>query len=254
MRDLQIFQFQAAQVRTVVGEGGEPLFVGKDVCDVLGYTNANKAMNDHCRGVPIRYPIVDSLGRQQEVRVLTEGDVMRLVVRSKLPAAEKFEQWVFDEVLPAIRKTGRYGAAPAPQIPQSLPEALRLAADLAEEKARVEAEKVRVEAELSLAAPKAAALDLIAAGDGAKTITEVSKEIDVKRDTLTTWMHANRWIYRQNGSWVPYESHIRNGYLKYKEVSFPDPNTGEQRFKAYCHVMPKGLAALAKHFAQPAAA
>ena len=58
------------EMRTVTLAGGEPGFVGKDVCDRLGYANPNKAMGDHCRGVPIRYPIPDALGRMQQTRVL----------------------------------------------------------------------------------------------------------------------------------------------------------------------------------------
>lgn len=101
------FSFGGASVRVVVGENGEPLFVGKDVCDVLGYANPNKAMNDHCKGVTIRYPL-QTAGGVQEFRVIAEPDVFRLIVRSTLPSAEKFEAWLFEEVLPTLRKTGSY--------------------------------------------------------------------------------------------------------------------------------------------------
>jgi prophage antirepressor-like protein len=113
-----IFNFDNKAVRTVTGKDGEPLFVGKDVCQILGYSNHNDAMNDHCRGVAIRYPILDSLGRTQEARVLTEADVLRLIVRSSLPEAVRFEKWVFEEVLPTIRKTGSY-SIPTPTAPAS---------------------------------------------------------------------------------------------------------------------------------------
>ena len=103
------FSFGGASVRVVVGENGEPLFVGKDVCDVLGYANQNKAMNDHCKGVTIRYPL-QTAGGVQQFRVIAEPDVFRLIVRSTLPSAEKFEAWIFEEVLPTIRKTGGYSA------------------------------------------------------------------------------------------------------------------------------------------------
>ena len=111
--ELIAFQFQSNTVRTITDERGEPLFVGKDVCDVLGYANATTAMNRHCKGVAKRYPLLTD-GGVQNVRVLTEADVMRLIVHSKLPAAERFERWVFEEVLPAIRKTGTYSVHTAP--------------------------------------------------------------------------------------------------------------------------------------------
>ena len=113
------YQFNGREVRTIVDELGEVLFVGKDVCDNLGYANHSDAMNDHCKGVAKRYPL-KTAGGKQEFRVLTEADVLRLVVNSTLPAAEAFERWVFEEVLPSIRKTGSYSvqqAQPAPQVP-----------------------------------------------------------------------------------------------------------------------------------------
>ena len=112
---MQIFNFNGATVRTITLAGGEPGFVGKDVCDRLGYANPNKAMGDHCRGVPIRYPIPDALGRMQQTRVLTEADVMRLIVSSTLPEAVSFERWVFEDVLPSLRKTGGYTMNPPSQ-------------------------------------------------------------------------------------------------------------------------------------------
>ncbi|MDF4005302.1 Bro-N domain-containing protein [Luteibacter sp. PPL552] len=114
MSSLIPFQFGAAAIR-VVDIDGEPWFVGKDVCEALGYTNPAKAMGDHCRGVTIRYPILDSLGRTQEARVLNEANVLRLIVSSNLPEAERFERWVFEEVLPTIRRTGSYSAG-APRL------------------------------------------------------------------------------------------------------------------------------------------
>lgn len=105
---ISIFAFDSHAVRTVTDDAtGEPLFVGKDVCAVLGYNNHNKAMQDHCKGVTVRYPL-QTAGGVQELRVLTEPDVLRLIVSSTLPEAERFEKWVFAEVLPSIRKTGGY--------------------------------------------------------------------------------------------------------------------------------------------------
>lgn len=111
MSQIAPFQFDGTAIRVVTDQNGEPLFVGKDVCQVLGYANHSKAMNDHCKGVTKRYPL-QTAGGKQEVRVLTEPDVLRLIVSSTLPAAQAFERWVFEEVLPAIRKTGTYSANP----------------------------------------------------------------------------------------------------------------------------------------------
>lgn len=119
------FQFDGRQVR-VVDIDGAPYFVGKDICDALGYADHTNAAKQHCRGVVKRHPIADSLGRMQETRVLPESDVLRLIMGSALPAAEMFERWVFEEVLPTIRRTGSY-VSPAQQPLTIATDALRLA-------------------------------------------------------------------------------------------------------------------------------
>ena len=102
------FSFEGTKVR-ILEEGGKVFFCGKDVATALGYTNTNKALADHCKGVTKRYPL-QTAGGVQQVRFITEGDLYRLTASSKLPSAQAFEAKVFDEVLPTIRKTGAYGA------------------------------------------------------------------------------------------------------------------------------------------------
>ena len=114
---MQIFNFNGATVRTVTLAGGEPGFVGKDVAERLGYADTSDAIKRHCRGSVIRLPL-QTAGGLQQVRVLTEPDVMRLIVSSKLPEAEAFERWVFEDVLPSLRKTGGYTMNPPSQAPE----------------------------------------------------------------------------------------------------------------------------------------
>lgn len=109
-KGLMPFHFAGREVRVITGEDGDPLFVGRDVCDVLSYANANDAMNRHCRGIVKRYPL-QTAGGLQELRVLTEADVLRLIVNCTLPAAQAFERMVFEEILPTIRRTGSYSVA-----------------------------------------------------------------------------------------------------------------------------------------------
>ncbi|MPQ84515.1 phage antirepressor [Pseudomonas sp. MAFF 730085] len=105
--NLTPFDFRGAAIRVITDEHGVPWFVGRDVCDLLGYANPSDAMGRHCKGVVKRYPL-QTPGGMQDLRVLAEGDTLRLIVNSSLPAAQEFESWVFDEVLPTIRKTGSY--------------------------------------------------------------------------------------------------------------------------------------------------
>ena len=117
MTDIVPFEFEGAAVR-VVEIGGEPWFVGKDVAERLGYADPTTAIRSHCKGVQKWHPL-QTAGGMQEVRILSEPDVLRLIVGSRLPAAQRFERWVFGEVLPAIRRTGSYGIEKPDDIAQA---------------------------------------------------------------------------------------------------------------------------------------
>ncbi|MGF6211764.1 BRO-N domain-containing protein [Comamonas sp. 4034] len=106
MSNITPYNFEGANVRAMEIDG-EPWFVGKDIADVLGYRDHNAAMRDHCKGVRKSHPL-PTAGGMQETRLISEPDMLRLVVNSTLPAAERFERWVFEDVLPSIRKTGSY--------------------------------------------------------------------------------------------------------------------------------------------------
>lgn len=100
MNEIKIFDNQDFGRVRIVMDGDRPLFCGTDVARALGYTNPRKALIDHCKGVTKRDAL--AAGGMQQTSFVSEGDVYRLIVRSKLPSAEKFERWVFDEVLPLI--------------------------------------------------------------------------------------------------------------------------------------------------------
>lgn len=143
--------------------------------------------------------------------------------------------------------------ATQPAIPQTLPEALRLAAEAIEKSEKLALEnKAQAEA-LAVAAPKVEALERISASSDNLTITEASKVLGVKREYLTSHMHAEGWIYRQNGSWVAYDRYIKNGCLKYKEANYTDEKTGMACIKPYCHITQKGLVKLAEQVTRKAA-
>ncbi|HHT7855881.1 BRO-N domain-containing protein [Pasteurella multocida] len=108
----QSFCFKSSQVRVVTDPNQEYWFCGKDVCDILGYTNDSKALKDHCKekGVTKRYSLTE--GGKQELTFINEPNLYRLIIKSRKPEAEPFEAWVFEEVLPQIRKTGKYEVQP----------------------------------------------------------------------------------------------------------------------------------------------
>lgn len=106
-KEIQIFKNeQFGQIRTI-DENGKVLFCAKDVAVSLGYKDPTNAIKQHCRGVVKRH-LIDELGRKQLANFIPEGDIYRLAASSELPGADAFESWIFDEVLPSIRRHGEY--------------------------------------------------------------------------------------------------------------------------------------------------
>lgn len=123
MSNIVPFIFENHQVRVLADANGDPLFVAKDVAVALGYKDTVNAVKDRCRGVAIYHPL-QTTGGIQEVRVIYEPDLYRLIFGSNLPSAEAFERLVVEEILPAVRKTGQY-VSPAAQ-PLSLAHQIQL--------------------------------------------------------------------------------------------------------------------------------
>ena len=108
MNELQVFRYQDNEVRTVE-VNGEPWFVLKDVCNVLGLGSAHKVADRLDEDERNQIPLTDSLGREQETTIINESGLYNVILRSDKPEAKPFRKWVTSEVLPSIRKTGGYG-------------------------------------------------------------------------------------------------------------------------------------------------
>lgn len=122
MNELQIFiSLEFGNIRIVETEG-QIWFCGKDSAIALGYKDTPKAIKAHCReDWWAFYPVIDDMGRTQQIRFINEPNLYRLITHSKLPSAEKFERWIFEEVLPAIRRTGCYEMPQAKQYQLTRP-------------------------------------------------------------------------------------------------------------------------------------
>lgn len=170
--EIQSLEFEGNKVRTAQDENGNPLFCGTDVAQVLGYANPAKAVINHCKGFPIRKPL-ETAGGIQQVRFISEGDLYRLITSSKLPAAERFEKWVYDEVLPSIRRTGGYiPTSDADDDMTILAKAVMIGQrTMEEQKQRIAEQQTRI-VELE---PKARFADAVAASDGTCLVGELAK-------------------------------------------------------------------------------
>lgn len=109
MNEVVLFENKDFGNIRVLGDHLKPMFVAKDVAEALGYTNTNDAIQKFCKGVAKRYPLSTD-GGIQNVRVIYEPDLYRLIFGSKLKSAIKFQNWVFEEVLPKIRQQGYYSS------------------------------------------------------------------------------------------------------------------------------------------------
>ncbi len=217
MNEMQIFRSpDFGEVRTVE-ENGTVLFCGSDIAKALGYTNPSKALSDHCRGdLTKRYPIVDALGRTQGAIFITEGDIYRLAARSKLPGADAFERWIFDEVIPSVRKNGGYlMGQDTMSADELMARALMVAQKtLADREARISALTVQN----AILAPKAEYFDELVERNTLTNFRETAKELGIAPKKFVQFLLDRKYIYRdQKGKLLPYESK-NDGLFEVKET------------------------------------
>lgn len=196
------------EVRTLE-ENGKVLFCASDVAKALGYSNPRDAISRHCRGVVKRDGVSITTNQygvateqKSEMSFIPEGDVYRLIAKSKLPGAERFESWVFDEVLPSIRKTGGYIAG---QETMTADELMAKALMVARETlARREAELSQTKVENAILQPKADYFDELVERNTLTNFRETAKQLGVKQKSLITFLLDRKFIYRdKRGKLLP---------------------------------------------------
>lgn len=202
MNDITIFNYEGADIRTVTIEG-EPWFVGKDVAEVLGYVNPQKAVRDHVDDEDRGVNEMVTPGGRQPVPIINESGLYSLILGSKLPTAKQFKRWVTSEVLPAIRKTGGYihGADdldPAELMAKALKVAERT---LAERDARISALTVQN----AIMAPKAEYFDALVDRNLLTNFRETAKQLGVKERDFIGFLLEKKYLYRdKKGKLLPY--------------------------------------------------
>lgn len=220
---LEIFKNEEfGQIRTLE-VGGKPYFVASDIAKALGYKRPNDAISAHCRyTVKHSIPHPQSKTKTMDVNIIPEGDLYRLIVNSELPTAEKFESWVFDEVLPSIRKHGAYMTNDVIERTLTDPDYLiQLATALKEERqARLVAEqKIEEQRPLVEFADKVSnSSNLIDMGKMAKLLKD--ENINIGRNRLFEWLRKKDILMKNN---IPYQRYIEGGYFQVKESTFDTP-------------------------------
>ena len=227
------------EIRTIQNDSGI-LFCGSDVARALGYARPADAISAHCKGVCV-LP-TPSAGGVQNTKFITEGDVYRLIAHSKLPGAERFERWVFDEVLPSIRKHGAYLTEDVLEQALTSPDFLiELATRLKTEKAK----NAQLTVSNQIMQPKADYFDMLVDRNLLTGIRDTAKELGIRQNDFVSFLLDKGYLFRtKKGKLRPYATYVDSGLFEMKEfvndkTGYMDTQTlitpkGKETFRLLC--------------------
>ena len=224
--NIQIFQSERfGKVRIAINESNEPLFCLADVAKALGYSNPAKAVIDHCKGVTVLETPTQS--GVQPIKYGKESEVYRLTMKSKLPDAEKFQDWVCDEVLPSIRKYGTYITHETLEQALASPDFLiRLATSLKEEKQK----RLEAERKIQKDAPKVLFADAVSTSRRSCLVAELAKilqqnGVSIGQNRLFAWMRENGYLCRKGEYYnQPTQKAMEIGLFEVKKTAISKPD------------------------------
>ena len=212
----EIFNFNGRDVRTVI-VNNEPYFVGKDVAEILGYTNPRQALKNHVDEDDKGVSKCDTPGGKQDLVIINESGMYSLILSSKLPQAKEVKRWVTSEVLPTIRKHGLYATDQLLNDPDLAIAAFQA---LKDERAKV----VKLEAKLALAQEQARYFDIILESKGAVRVTQIAADYGMSAKKFNAILHDLGVQYKVNGQWILYKKHIGKGYVDSSTFDYKDKN------------------------------
>lgn len=221
MNELQIFNYESKEVRTILIHG-ETWWIAGDICNILELSDVSKTVSrlDFDEKGQSQIP---TLGGKQTVLIINESGLYNLIIRSDKPESKKFKKWITSEVLPSIRKTGQYGV----KAPSNLIEALKLALEQAEQ---IEEMK-----------PKALEYDLFISGKDFHEVGTVAKSFNIGRNKFFEMLRKEKILMDNN---LPYEEYKKYFKVVYKPVSI----NGVIDNKPVTLFNPSGISYVAKKF------
>lgn len=230
---IEIFNSEEFGMIRTVRDGDTILFCGYDVAKSLGYAIPSKAVNTHCKGVSKME--VPTNGGVQKLLFIRECDVYRLIAHSKLPASESFERWIYEDILPSIRRHGAYitdsALAKFIENPQMIYE---LAAVMLKERRRADS----LTAELAEIKPKADFFDAFINPNDCTNIRTTAKELQISERVFCKYLQSARFLYRApSGSLMPYAKAENDGLFIVRDYYAENGHHG-----AYTLITPKGKA------------
>ena len=249
MTDLQVFQNPEFGSLDILWEDGKPLFRAVPVAEMLGYQKPHDAIQRHCRySVKHGVPHPQNPSKEIEVIFITEGDLYRLITHSKLPSAQKFESWVFDDVLPSIRKNGLYATDELLNNPDLI---IKIATQLKTERqlrkdaeATIELQKETIDVQSQQIAelqPKASYYDVILNCKDAVAVTVIASDYGKSAKWLNKTLEDLDVQYKLNGQkcWILKAKYKDQGYTQTKTHSYLGSD-GDVHSKQFTYWTQKG--------------
>ena len=239
MEELKGFEnaeFGSGRTTTV---NGEIMFVGKDVAEILGYSNPRKAIIDHIDEEDKGVTKCDTLGGKQDLTMINESGLYSLILSSKMPNAKKFKHWVTADVLPAIRKTGMYATDELLDNPDLAIQAFT-ALKLEREKNKKLNTTVKVqEQQIMELQPKASYYDLVLNCPDLLSVTVIAKDYGKSAKWLNNFLKEHKIQFKQGGIWLLYKEYAEKGYTSTKTHTV-NGNDGKQHSKVNTYWTQKG--------------
>ena len=220
MNNLTVFKNQDfGEVRTVT-INDEPYFVGKDVAEILGYSNSRKALADHVDDEDKDVTKCYTLGGTQDLAVINESGLYALILSSKLPRAKQFKHWVTSDVLPAIRKHGAYATEELIANPDLAIAAFKALKEEREQNRKLE-QKVAVQTQqISEMAPKVSYYDVVLNCKDLVSMSVIAKDYGWSASKMNKYLHEKGIQFRQGGIWLLYQKYAEKGYTSTKTHSY----------------------------------
>lgn len=239
MNEMKIFTNEEfGEVRTVEIES-KPYFVGKDVADILGYTNPSKAIADHVdEEDKLNNDSLSSLG-QRGGWLINESGLYSLILSSKLPNAKRFKRWVTSEVLPSIRRHGMYAMDELIENPDLAINALTALKEERAKRKALELENQVKDQQIAELQPKASYYDLVLQCKDLLSMTEIAKDYGMSAKKMNKLLHELGVQFNQSGVWFLYAKYQDKGYTQTKTQNYNKPD-GIQGAKTHMYWTQKG--------------
>lgn len=223
MAGWQLFQNRMFGTVRVVEHNGKPWFVASDVARALGYENPSRDVQRHCRKVNKITQTTDSVGPPITLLIIPESDLYRLVMRSNLPSAERFQDWLVEEVLPALRRRGFYGVPALPDFSDPVA-AARAWADKEEQRLLQEQKRLALEQRMEEVRPKVVFAESIEVAKTSILVGEMAKLIkqatgyDIGQNRFFEWLRNRGYLHKEGSQTnMPTQRSMDAGWMEIKE-------------------------------------